>query len=157
MKNKPVLQIYKSLLLYSSILVLFSIARASIAILYYPFFKEIGISKILLAFITGLRFDLASTTVLFFIPILLLNLPFRFVTKWYWHKIIAWLIFPAAVIISLFLTGDVIYFDFVKRHISYELFLMNPDDAMTVASMSYLVFLPYLISFIIQNIVIVKI
>ena len=149
MKNKPILQINKSILIYLMILLQFTIARAALAILYFPFFKETGISNILFAFVTGLRFDLASTTVLFFIPVLLLNLPFRFTSKWYWHKTIAWLVFPATIVIGLFLVGDVIYFDFVKRHISYELFLMNPDDAMTVASMSYRVFLPYLISFLV--------
>lgn len=150
MKNKQILQIKKSLILYLLILLPFSVSRLSIAILYFPFFKEIGISKILLSFISGLRFDLASTTVLFFIPIVLLNIPFQFATKWYWHKIIAWLIFPFAVSIGLFLVGDVIYFDFVKRHISYELFLMNQDDATTVAAMSYSIFLPYFISFLVM-------
>ena len=146
-------QIKRSVLLYVIALSIFLLARAGLVILYFPFFKELGISRILFSFVEGLRFDLASVTILISIPVLLLNLPFRICSHKYWSALLSGIVILTLIPVMGLLIGDIVYFDFVKRHISYELLTMRGEDAVTVAEMSLSIFIPYLLAFFVGIIV----
>ncbi len=141
-------QFVRSLLYFAIFVSVFSLARLLLAILYFPFFRTLDGTQLLFSFVEGLRFDLASTTVLIFVPILSLNIPFRFGSNRYWSGLFSWSVFFVLVPVLALLIADVVYFDFVKRHISYELLQMRGDDTATVVGMSTSIFLPHLILFL---------
>lgn len=142
-------QVVRTLCFFFTFLFVFFIARLALLMLYTEAFSSLTPLQTFFSFIEGIRFDLASTTVLLAIPILLLNLPFRFVYSRYWFLTISWFIFPILIVIAGTLVGDVAYFDFVKRHASYEILTMRADDFRTVVGMSIDLFLPFLIIFVV--------
>ena len=78
-------------------------------------------------FFYGLRFDLASLLVFSGIPLLLMALPFRWCTSQWWHVPLSILVFFVFVLEGTLLIGDVIYFGYVKRHLTNELLFLGKD------------------------------
>ena len=77
----------------------------------------------------GLRFDLSSTSILLFIPIVLLIFPLRITGHLFFRRFVASVIYLELVAMIIFLTSDYMYFSFVKRHITNELlFLLNDSE-----------------------------
>lgn len=75
-----------------------------------------------MSFLVGLRFDLASSMMISGLFLLLLNLPGKFkLNKTYRIVVVSifFLVFLAALLISF---GDIYYYQFSKRRISYEIF-----------------------------------
>ncbi|MCS5553668.1 MAG: sulfatase-like hydrolase/transferase, partial [SAR324 cluster bacterium] len=73
-----------------------------------------------------MRFDLASISVLLFIPIVLLIFPLRIAGNRLYRGFMASVIYLELVAVIIFLTSDYLYFSYVKRHITNELlFLLN--------------------------------
>lgn len=142
----------KSLIFVSISLSLFSIARLVILVLYFQVFNELSVFEIAKGMIEGLRFDLASTIVFLSIPLILMNLPGKFIQNKPVQKLFAWIIFLELIVGIGFLIGDVIYFDYVKRHIAFELLLMGGEDTLVLSEMLFSVFLPHFIVFIVISV-----
>jgi phosphoglycerol transferase MdoB-like AlkP superfamily enzyme len=133
----------KSLYFIGISLVLFFLARTAILGLYYQQFESLGSLDILKAFLAGLRFDLSSIVVFLSIPLLLLNLPGKWLQNRPVQLFLSTITFLIVIVGAGLLICDVMYFDYVKRHITYEMFLMSSEDFLVLAGMAFDVFLPH--------------
>ena len=122
------MSIFQKIFSYLGIgLVIFMLARTGIFAVHYQNFSSLSISQVLLGFFYGLRFDLASLMVFSGIPLLLMTLPFRWCTSQWWHIALSILVFFIFVLEGTMLIGDIIYFGYVKRHLTNELLFLGKD------------------------------
>jgi len=143
----------KSLLIFAIVLIHFTLARLGLLFLYPKQFADLSFISVLSALIVGVRFDLSSVAVFLSIPFLLLNLPLKFVQHRIWQGLLTWVLYAALVVMAAVLIGDLIYFDYVKRHTTYELFLMGEGDAKLMGEMIFSTFLPYLFVLLIDALI----
>ena len=120
-------RLQKSLILVAIALLFFSLCRALLYLLYPDSFEHLTPGHTLMAFANGLRFDGAVVARLFALPLILMNLPFRLFDRRGWFDPFAWLLYLVTLALVLLLLADVIYFQYVKRHIAYELLLLQDD------------------------------
>ena len=106
---------------------IFLIARIGIFLVHYQNFSSLSLSNVILAFLYGFRFDLASLLVFSGIPLLLMALPFHWCTSKWWHVTLSSIVFFVFVLEGTLLIGDVIYFGYVKRHLTNELLFLGKD------------------------------
>lgn len=143
--------IYKKIFLFFTIaLAQYAAARLTLLLLYREQFASLSALQVVQAFIEGMRFDLASITVFFAIPLLLLAFPLRICRGPIWQGIWTWVIYAILLIMSGVLVGDIVYFDFVKRHTAHELLVFGKGDANLMGGMLFGVFLPYLLAFVLN-------
>ena len=135
----------KSLLIFCITLLHYTAARLGLLFLYPGQFADLSFLSVLSALIVGVRFDLSSVAVFLSIPLLLMNLPLKLAHHRFWQGFLSWVMYIALVIMVGFLIGDLIYFDYVKRHTTYELFLMGEGDAGLMGEMIFTTFLPHLL------------
>ncbi|MBC8258991.1 MAG: sulfatase-like hydrolase/transferase [SAR324 cluster bacterium] len=122
------MSIFYKIFLYLLIgLSIFLLARLGVISAHYENFSTLTFGDICLAFIYGLRFDLASLLVFSGIPLLLLALPFRWASSLWWHVLLSMLVFFIFVAEGTLLIGDLVYFSFVKRHLTNELLFLAND------------------------------
>ena len=122
------MSIFQKIFSYLGIgLIIFLLARTGILAVHYQNFSSLSTSEVLLSFFYGLRFDLASLLVFSGIPLLLMALPFRWCTSQWWHVPLSILVFFVFVLEGTLLIGDVIYFGYVKRHLTNELLFLGKD------------------------------
>ena len=117
----------KSLYLVVICLLIFFLARAGLLMAYPAQFESLSFGNVFAAFFHGVRFDLSILMKLVGIPLLLMNIPFRFANNRWWFDSFAWLIYLVLVLVSLLLLIDVIYYQFVSRHMGNELLLLKDD------------------------------
>ncbi len=151
MRSSRTCSIYsKILLVFVVALAEFFLARMALLLLYPKQFASLGSFQVIKAFIEGMRFDLASITVFFSIPLLLVALPFNIFRNRIWQWIWTWVIFLILLMMTGVLTGDIVYFDYVKRHTAHELLVFGEGDANLMGGMIFGVFLPYMLAFIVN-------
>ena len=110
-------------------LIIFQVFRTLILALYYDLFHELGFQEIIQSFVLGMRFDLSIISVFIGVPLLLLILPFRFSDQRFYQALFHTLIYLTLIGFVIFLAADLLYFSFVKRHITNEIiFLLNDTD-----------------------------
>ncbi|NQU64686.1 MAG: sulfatase-like hydrolase/transferase, partial [SAR324 cluster bacterium] len=143
--------VYKKIVLFYFIaLAQFTLARLALLLLYYGQFSMLSPFQIILAFIEGVRFDLASITIFCSVPFLLLALPVRIFRGRLWQGLWSWVTFVILLLMTGVLFGDIVYFDFVKRHTAHELLSFGEGDAGLMGQMIFTVFLPYLLVFLVN-------
>lgn len=120
-------RLQKGLLFLAIAMVLSSIGRLLLYLSYPAQFAALGGGELFMAFANGLRFDGAVVARLFLLPLLLLWLPGRYFDNRRWASLYAWLLYLITVGLMLLLSGDIIYFEHVQRHLSYELILLQND------------------------------
>lgn len=125
-------RLHKSLLLCVIALGLFTLGRALLYALYPAQFEALGAGAVAAAFVHGLRFDGAVIARVFAIPLLLMVLPLRWLDRRGWFAPLAWLLWLFTVALVLLLVADIIYFEHVRRHVSYELILLRDDWRFTL-------------------------
>ena len=112
--------------LYLIFIFIFQIFRITIYFSYPDLFNNLNFLKLIESIFLGLRFDLASISVLLFIPIVLLIFPLKIAGNPLYRGFMASVIYLELVAVIIFLTSDYLYFSYVKRHITNELlFLLN--------------------------------
>ena len=112
--------------LYVIFIFIFQIFRIAIYFSYPDIFNNLNSLKLVESIFLGLRFDLASISVLLFIPIVLLFFPLNIASNKFYRRFILSVIYLELIAVIVFLTSDYFYFSYVKRHITNELlFLMN--------------------------------
>ncbi len=138
--------------LYLIFIFIFQIFRIAIYFSYHDLFKNLNLLKLVESIFLGLRFDLASISILLFIPVLLLIFPLRIAGNKTYRGFLKSVIYIELVAVVVFLTSDYLYFSYVKRHITNELlFLLNDSKyLLTEASANLLyiitiIFLTFLI------------
>ncbi|HEY0634655.1 MAG TPA: sulfatase-like hydrolase/transferase, partial [Gammaproteobacteria bacterium] len=125
-------RLQKSLLFLLITALLFSACRALLLARYPAEFAQLGVGQTLAAFANGLRFDGAVIARLLLLPLLLMVLPLRWLDRRGWFDPLAWLVFLLTVGMVLLLVADVIYFEHVRRHLAYELLMMQNDTQFIV-------------------------
>ena len=144
------MSLYKKTTLFILIaLFQFFLSRLLLFSMYSSHFTNLGFWTVFKAFFVGMRFDIASIIISFSIPLLLLNIPINIFRHKIWQGIWSWLLFAILAIMAALLLGDIVYYDYVKRHITYELFMMGGDDANEMSGMIFGIFLPYVIGYLI--------
>lgn len=156
MKNKSRFEIllpHQNIFLSAKVLLLmmfiFTLLRFLFYILYSQQYYGVPVGEIGLSFLIGLRFDLASVMLVGGFFILLLNLPGRFKYKQLYKISILSLLFLvvfASIVLSL---GDIFYYPYAKRRISYEIFNLfkSVPELITIILTDYLV--PLIIAFVV--------
>ena len=111
---------------FSLMLLLFALARAALIVIYPDYFEQ-SLASLAGSFWYGLRFDFSITAALLAIPSLLLMLPVPLARKNGWVKMV-WALMMLIMISSAFLLiADIIYFEYVQRHIGRELVMLADD------------------------------
>lgn len=100
--------------------------RAVFLLSYMDFFADLSFGQVLFAFADGMRFDLSIALTFAAFPLLFIALPSRLVGRT-WVRFWTFVILVLSLVYAAVLTGDIIYFDYVKRHISNELLLVLDD------------------------------
>ena len=115
--------------LFLIFVLVFQIFRIAIYYSYRDLFNNLDFLKLTESLFLGLRFDLSSTSILLFIPIVILIFPLRITGHLFFRRFVVSVIYLELVAMIIFLTSDYMYFSFVKRHITNELlFLLNDSE-----------------------------
>jgi phosphoglycerol transferase MdoB-like AlkP superfamily enzyme len=122
-------RLQKGLILFAIAMALFTLGRLLLLWRYPEQFASLGNGMLLQAFANGLRFDGAVVARLFALPLLLMWLPLRGLDRRRWFDPFAWLLYLITLALVLLLAGDIIYYEHVQRHVSYELILLENDLA----------------------------
>ncbi|VAY86281.1 Phosphoglycerol transferase I [hydrothermal vent metagenome] len=115
----------------SSLLIL-TLLRISLWLLYQDDFSSLNSIETLQSFWMGLRVDLISVTTSTSILVLFLILPFRFSNNEYYQNIFAYLWYVVLIVIVFVILADMVYFDFVHRHVGSEIKVMGDEADMFV-------------------------
>lgn len=102
-------------------LFLFTMIRVFFYLLYVPEETEFGLIDIILAFLSGIRFDLSALAIFFIIPFFLLLLPLR--SKLY-IKAVNFIIGVTTFVMYTFLISDLFYYAQAGRRTSSEIFIV---------------------------------
>ena len=115
--------------LFLIFVLVFQIFRIAIYYSYRDLFNNLDFLKLTESLFLGLRFDLSSTSILLFIPIVILIFPLRITGHLFFRRFVVSVIYLELVAMTIFLASDYMYFSFVKRHITNELlFLLNDSE-----------------------------
>jgi len=127
---KKIKFVFKEVLrLFLIFVLVFQIFRIAIYYSYRDLFNNLDFLKLTESLFLGLRFDLSSTSILLFIPVVLLIFPLRITGHLFFRRFVASVIYLELVAMIIFLISDYMYFSFVKRHITNELlFLLNESE-----------------------------
>jgi len=108
----------------------FCLARLILWLHYSDQFEGLSSADVFMGFLGGLRFDLSSMSTLLGLPILLSFLPLVRSLSWrrFWHLGIGGI----SLVILALLVIDLVYFAYVKRHLSYELSAAQGDWGLMV-------------------------
>lgn len=117
----------KSALLFGLSLLIFGIFRALLLWLYPAQFDGLAPQDVALAFVHGVRFDASILTVVFIVPLLLMNFPLKAAQRAGWFNFFAWLLYALTLIMLGILVSDLIYFGFVSRHLGHEIMLLGNE------------------------------
>ena len=123
-------------------LLMFSAFRLALFLTHRATFDALTGAQIASAFLNGLRFDLAVIALFIGPVILLFNLPVNSVR--YVKACVLFMAFELMVMAG-FLTADLIYFPYVKRHIAEEILQVSADWGYVISYMFTDALLPLLL------------
>ncbi|MDH5785005.1 MAG: LTA synthase family protein [Chromatiales bacterium] len=123
----------KGLYFFLVTMLLFSITRVALLLKYPAAFASLDGGSVAMAFANGLRFDGAVVARIYLIPLLLLWLPLRWFDRRWWVMLWGWVLYLGTLGMVGLLVGDVLYFEHVQRHVSYELLLLQNDMGFLLA------------------------
>ena len=126
----------KSILFICIVLALFSLARVALFIRYREIFSALSWDRLFFSAVNGARFDLSILLTAFAGMLVFFNFPVRLADSRIWQRIWGWGMYLVLILLSLILTGDIIYFSDVKRHITSEL-LVAGNDAGFIVGMAF--------------------
>jgi phosphoglycerol transferase MdoB-like AlkP superfamily enzyme len=117
--------VYKKIALFLFItLFVFFLSRLGLLLIYRDTFSSCTASSILLSFLDGFRFDLSILLTVTLLPLVMMTQPIK---PYQGFRFWGWVFYTVSLLCSLVLTSDLIYFDFVKRHIGREIFVLGND------------------------------
>ena len=138
-----------SLIIILHVMVIFALFRGVLLTAYYEEFAALSLFEIAQAFFYGMRFDFALLVAIFAIPLIMLNLPFKWFDNRKWSAFWYWCCLPLLVVTCLLLAADIAYYAFVKRHIAQELRLIlhDPQFVLQLGLSSYKLALAIFVGF----------
>ena len=104
-----------------------SILRLLLYIIYNSDFSSLTFEETLLSFLMGMKVDLISVVTFTSPFILLMFLPFSFTQTKGYQKIIGYGWYSVLLIIVYVIVADMVYFQFVHRHLSNEILVIGND------------------------------
>src|SRR5690554_3846495 len=110
----------------------FAVFRLVFLLAYPDYFTSLTLIELGKAFVFGLQFDAAITTVAVALFFLVLILPFEFKHRLVGVRVLLWLVFIVLVILWAIGLGDLLYFGEVYRHAGRELLLVAQDLGMFI-------------------------
>lgn len=110
-------------------LLIFVLVRLILYLLYNDYFSPLDGMLVLEAFIDGLRFDISMIFTFLGLPLFLMNLP---INNRKWLKTVTFISSFLFLCMVLILSGDLAYFDVVKRHLGDDLMLAMNDPGFVV-------------------------
>jgi len=110
----------------------FAVFRLVFLLAYPDYFTSLTLIELGKAFVFGLQFDAAITTVAVALFFLVLILPFEFKHRLVGVRVLLWLVFVVLVILWAIGLGDLLYFGEVYRHAGRELLLVAQDLGMFI-------------------------
>ena len=120
-------QLKNSIAILSALMAVYSLLRLGFLLSNQAFYAEISGSEILLAFLHGLRFDVAAILWLNAPLVLLYTIPYK-PLQWKWYRGMLTVLFLALNVAGLLLNiADYGYYPTVQRRLSYELSAMPTD------------------------------
>ncbi len=126
-------------------LLMFSAFRLALFLLHHATFEALTAAQVFSAFLNGVRFDLVVIALFIGPVILLFNLPVNSVR--YVKYCVLFMAFELMVMAG-FLTADLIYFPYVKRHIAEEILQVSADWGYILGYMFTKALLPLLLLFV---------
>ena len=124
---------------------IFSLFRLALYVIYHTTFAALSTAEVWSAFLNGLRFDLAMVALFIGPVILLFNLPVNSVR---YMKGCVMLMATELIVMVGFLIGDLIYFPYVKRHITEEILQISADWGFVLNFMLTKTLFPLLLLFL---------
>lgn len=122
----------RALLLLALALLPFLAARLWVAYLSWPELRSLGGGELVLAFLVGVRFDLAALLPILLGPLALGALPLASGSL-RWRRVWGWIAFAPLIPLSFLLMADGVYFQEVGRHVAREAVLIAHDPSYLVA------------------------
>ena len=113
-------------------LLLLSLLRVSLWLLYQDDFLSLNSIETLQSFWMGVRIDLISVATSTALLVLFLVLPFRFTNNKNYQKLFGYLWYLILIIMVFAILADMVYFQFVHRHVSSEITAMGNDTGMFI-------------------------
>jgi membrane-anchored protein YejM (alkaline phosphatase superfamily) len=107
--------------------VLFQFSRFALLMIYYDQFETIGFLELLKPFFLGIRFDASAIFCAVGLPVFLLMLPFRWSQGRWWQGIWSGLGLLIVAGFLVFIAIDLVYYDYVSRHIGPEITIATDD------------------------------
>lgn len=114
-------------LIFSLFFLLFFAARVALLVFYGEDFQDLSSRQIARAFLRGARFDVSIILAVAGGPLFLMMLPFGWARRRSWQKIWGWCCFAVFLVFIFTLAADLVYFDFVHRHIGPEVGIATED------------------------------
>ena len=108
-------------------ILLLTLIRLSLWLIYQDDFSTLNTMEVLQSFWAGLRVDLITIATSCSLFVLLLVLPFKFSDNHRYQKFIGYGWYLILIIILFVLLSDMVYFQFVHRHIGNEITAMSND------------------------------
>lgn len=108
-------------------LIPFCVARLTLYLVYFEYFKNLDLLDVATAFWVGLRFDLSIITFSMLFPSVLMLLPFPWTQHAYWQRLWCWVIYLALLLLVVMLIADSVYFGEVGRHVGSEISTIRAD------------------------------
>jgi phosphoglycerol transferase MdoB-like AlkP superfamily enzyme len=120
-------QLKMTLMFISMLVMVYTLIRLGFFVANYSEFSNTSTGEILLAFLTGIRFDLSAIFYSNLIVLILFNLPgYLLRYKWYETIVIFLFLFINSVMLTLSI-ADYGYFKETERRMSYEVYVMIGD------------------------------
>ncbi|HIP55900.1 MAG TPA: LTA synthase family protein [Arcobacter sp.] len=128
-------KIYKYIYLMIISLTILTLLRLILFVSYESDFSSLTTMEVIYSFLTGIRVDIVSITTSIGILVLLLFAPFKFTDNKLFLKVIYYSWFFVFSIICFIIIADIIYFQYVHRHMGNEVLAMNKDDNLLIIDM----------------------
>lgn len=126
-------------------LVAMMIPRIFLFMLYHADFSDLTLFEIFTSFMTGFRVDIITIFTFLALVVVLLTFPAKWVHRKRFRIVMGIVWSTVLSLILLISFSDVLYYDFVHRHISNELFALGNDTDL-IAGMAFGSYLYYTIA-----------
>ncbi len=115
----------------------FLLGRLGFLFLYGSDLSQLSGGQAAWGLIEGMRFDFSSIAIFSLLPLLAFVLPFRFGQQPAWRFFWGLILTLEGVAALAFLLGDLAYYPFVRRHLSFELNLLGQQEVSVMTKLAW--------------------
>jgi len=122
---KQKLQVLGSFVFIS--LLILSLLRISLFLMYSHDFDTLSSGEVFLSFMMGIKIDAMSIFTFTSLIIIAMFLPFRFTSSKLYNQTLGYFWYLILIVIIFVVMADIVYFEFVQRHIGNEITAIGND------------------------------